>query len=174
MQLESLTTPEDQQHLFPIRYVHDYIGDIAEYISIPPVTLNQDLESRRFLQNDKLVKDKQKRAVRSENAIDLFPLAAGIAWPSGVYPVRQNKHWKAAMRTTRELLELCVAETHHPEVVEVSRKELQNFEENWAKFPPYMFPEATEEQMKLIAASMAYVFVFDGKSRSKLALNRSC
>lgn len=84
--------------------------------------------------------------------------------------MRQSKHWKAAVETTRELLELCVAETHHPEVAEVARKELHNFEENWMKFSAYMFPEATEEQIKLIAASMTYVFVFDGKFDYKASI----
>jgi hypothetical protein len=148
--------------LFPVKYVHDYLGDIAEYISIPPMSISQDIESERFL-NDKLAQDRQKRATRTDNAIDLFPVAAGIPWPSGIYPVRQSKHWKAAIETTRELLQLCIGETHHPPIVEVARKELQNFEENWMKFSAYMFPEATEAQVKLIAASMTYVFVFDGR-----------
>ena len=104
------------------------------------------------------------RTPRSSNAIDLFLLSAGLPWATGFRFVRQSKHWGVAQQTTRELLELCVAEKRNGSVANIARKELQGFEESWIKFALYMFPEADAEKVKLLAASMVYIFIFDGKS----------
>jgi len=107
---------------------------------------------------------------RSNNAIDIFPLRAGLPWTSGIQTCRQSKHWRLAIETSRALLQHLADDRSAQHLYEsgksvagISQKELTSgLEEGWIKFPCYLFSEADEQRTKLLAAINVFIFVFDG------------
>ena len=122
--------------------------------------------------------DRDEKCIqRSDHAIDLFPLAAGLPWATGILSCRQNKHWKTTIETTRMFLQHLAVDKSTQNlyksghsIAEISQNELNlNLEEGWVKFPAYLFPEGDEQRTKLLAAVNVFIFVFDGtvyRSRS--------
>ena len=46
---------------------------------------------------------------------------------------------------------------------EIAAKELPMLHDNWTRFCAYLWPAASEERLKLIAETIVYIFIFDGK-----------
>lgn len=155
-----------------MNYAYDYLNGGIGYLSLPFLSLNQRLQTKEFLKRIGQHDRKEKRTERSDNAIDLFPLAAGLPWASGILSCRQNKHWKISIETTRLFLQYFAADKSTKNlyksghsIAEISQKELNSkLEEGWAKFPSYLFTEGDEQRTKLLAAVNVFIFVFDGMS----------
>jgi hypothetical protein len=127
------------------------------------------LRSKKFLQIGSHEEDQKKCFQRSDNAIDLSPIAASLPWASGIRSVRQNKYWQLALDTAADVLQHFAKDeaakslfTSGSSIADISEKELVDIEEKWMRFPSYFFPEANEERAKLLAASNVFIFVFDG------------
>lgn len=45
----------------------------------------------------------------------------------------------------------------------VAAKELPMIEDNWARFSAYLWPAASGDRLKIIAETLVYIFIFDGK-----------
>ena len=124
----------------------------------------------------------EQQIQRSDNAIDLFPLAAELPWATGILSCRQNKYWSLTLETTRVFLQHFVADEltqgvfkSGQSVAEISRKELASeMEEGWVKFPIYLFPEGDEQRTRLLAAVNVFIFVFDGMVIEALLVAVGC
>ncbi|KFY93583.1 hypothetical protein V500_03648 [Pseudogymnoascus sp. VKM F-4518 (FW-2643)] len=113
--------------------------------------------------------DHGQSMVRGDHGISLSPLKAGLPWASGILSCRQSKPWRLSLETTRAWLKefatedsMGVISKSGNSIAEISQKELaSNFEEGWAKFPIYFFPEGDEQRTKLLAATNVFIFLFD-------------
>ncbi|KAJ6009039.1 hypothetical protein N7522_004055 [Penicillium canescens] len=166
---ENLTSQENQEHQFPVNYAYDYLNGGIGYLSLPPLTLNKLLQTKAFLQMADQRDHSRRCTQRSDNAIDLSPLTAGLPWATGILSCRQNKHWNISIETTRIFLQHLAADKSTQDlyksghsVAEISQKELDStLEEGWVKFPTYLFPEGDKQRTKLLAAINVFIFVFD-------------
>lgn len=155
-----------------MNYAYDYLKGGIGYLSLPFLRLNQRLQTKEFLKIIGQHDHNEKCTQRSDNAIDIFPLAAGLPWATGILSCRQNKHWEISIETTRIFLQYFSADKSSQNlyksghsIAEISQKELNSkLEEGWAKFPSYLFTEGDEQRTKLLAAVNVFIFVFDGMS----------
>jgi hypothetical protein len=107
---------------------------------------------------------------RSNHAIDIFPIQAGLPWASGIQPCRQSKYWQLTIDTTRAFLAHLAANESVQRILksgqsiaEIARKELgTQMEEGWTKFTAYMFAEGDRQRTRLLAVVNVFIFVFDG------------
>ena len=108
----------------------------------------------------------------NENSFSISPQLTGLPWPTSFTKVRQNRHWRQSLRISTQLLELFAADDTSAQAVRrngvslarIASHELQTDEEDrFTKFATYIFPEANEERMKLLAATIVYIIIFDGK-----------
>ncbi|RCI10046.1 hypothetical protein L249_8506 [Ophiocordyceps polyrhachis-furcata BCC 54312] len=167
---DKITSPHDRQHQFPIRYAFDYLHGGIKYLQRPQLGLNSHVRSGTYLTLPKAEAATDKAANRGEHAIDLFPLAAGLPWPSGILTCRQSKHWRLSLEAMDVLLkEFAASDTRGvvsksgKSIPELAQKELaSDFKEGWAKFPAYLFSEADEERTKLLGTVNVFIFLFDG------------
>jgi hypothetical protein len=76
------------------------------------------------------------------------------------------------MRISNELLELFSTDATITQAVRkngvslariASQELLVEEDDRFAKFATYLFPEANEQRMRLLAAVIVYVIIFDGK-----------
>ncbi|RDA92444.1 hypothetical protein CP533_6459 [Ophiocordyceps camponoti-saundersi (nom. inval.)] len=167
---DKITSPHDREYQFPVRYAFDYLHGGIKYLQRPQLELNNHVRSRTFLKLPEAGQDeRQKTAYRSDHAIDLFPLAAGLPWPCGILTCRQSKHWKLSLEAMDTLLKEFAASDGQgvvsksgKSIPELAQKELaSNSKEGWAKFPAYLFSEADEERTKLLGAVNVFIFLFD-------------
>lgn len=169
-QKEGLSLPEDQEDQFPVNYAYDYLNGGIGYLLLPTLKLNDHLQSKRFLRMGQ--QGNLEDVHRSEHAIDIFPLQAGLPWATGILSCRQNKYWQLTLDTTRVFLALFAADEAAPRIFksgksisQISRKELgTRMEEGWVKFPSYLFSEGDRQRTRLLAVVNVFIFVFDGKS----------
>lgn len=153
-----------------MNYAYDYLHGGIGFLSLPHLSLNEHLQTRKFLKMAGQYNHGENYTPRSQNAIELFPLKAGLPWATGILSCRQNKHYNITLDTTRTFLQHFAADQSTQDlyksgqsVADISRKELTtNLEEGWAKFPTYLFPEGDEQRTKLLAAVNVFIFVFDG------------
>ncbi|KAK6810861.1 hypothetical protein RU639_013599 [Aspergillus parasiticus] len=164
---EGLSAPEDQEYQYPVNYAYNYLQGRVEYLVNPKLKLNDSLGPETLLHVG------QAREVNDnysdKHSIDLFPIRAGLPWPSGILICRQNKYWQLTIDTTRSFLfllakdEVCqeIFKSGHS-VAEIARKELRaQVEEGWAKFPAYLFPDGDRQRTRLLAIVTAFIIVFD-------------
>jgi hypothetical protein len=79
-----------------------------------------------------------------------------------------------------ELLELFARDEAISQAVKANGKSLGSIaahelntveEDRFTKFATYLFPEADEGRMRLLAASIVYIVIFDGMSHSRFMSN---
>ena len=106
------------------------------------------------------------------NGFDISPLRAGLPWPTGLTKVRQSRHWRAGLRISTDLLELFSNDATSTQAVRrngvslaciASHELLTEEEDRFTKFATYLFPEADEQRTRLLAATIVYIVIFDGK-----------
>lgn len=109
------------------------------------------------------------------NGFSVYPRQAGLSWPTGLHQARQSRHWAAGLKISSELLELFSSDADSNKAVrpnglslaKIARHELLLPEEDrFTKFATYLFPEADEERTRLLAATIVFIVIFDGKQIS--------
>ncbi|ENI04326.1 hypothetical protein COCC4DRAFT_140244 [Bipolaris maydis ATCC 48331] len=156
---ESLASPADKRHLFPVQYSYNYLDSLPEFFRLPNLKLNDAFHEQAACSAPPFL---------STNAITISPEAAGLPRWTALNCFRQSKHWNAALAAGIEQLKLFAADDFYGERTrkgqsfrQVSSKLLQNAENGFLRFTLYMFPECNEHKAKLMAIVMVYVFVFD-------------
>lgn len=159
--LDALVDDGDQVHLFPIDFAFNYMPPRAmTYLHAPPICFQFPLDKEFLRQNRK-------------HGIALHPYNTGLPWFSGLRNLRQNKHWKLNLESTSELLRLfaddvtlnspCNVNGHA--LAEFARRELEtNAFDRYSRFTTYMFPEADESRVGLLAQIILFIVIFDGES----------
>lgn len=105
------------------------------------------------------------------NSIPVFPTNANLPWHSSIHYVRQNVHWQMALEATKTLLQHFASDPTATKLLieggrsyaEVAAKELPILNDNWTRFSGYLWPAASEKRLKLLAETIVYVFIFDGR-----------
>ena len=173
----SITIPSQQEHLSPVHFSYNYLNDVA---SNPiPVKFrecgarddsDQEGESPSSDASDRDGESTCGGGCVSTNSIPLFPLHAGLPWHTGLRCIRQSIHWKAGLEISSNLLELFANDvtaekakkSNGASLAGIAAKELQIPEdERFTKFAAYLFPEASEERMRLLAATIVLIIIFD-------------
>ncbi|OJJ33320.1 hypothetical protein ASPWEDRAFT_30406 [Aspergillus wentii DTO 134E9] len=165
---EGLSSPIDQEYQFPVNYAYDYLNGGIKYLSLPTLKFNDYLQSKRFLRMSQ-PETQEESVERSEHAIDIFPVQAGLPWATGILSCRQNRYWQLTIDTTRVFLAHFAADESAQQIyksghsiAEISRKELSTkMEEGWVKFPTYLFSEGGRNRTRLLAIVNVFIFVFD-------------
>lgn len=116
------------------------------------------------------------------NGFDIFPVRAGLPWPTGFPKARQSRHWEAGLRISSELLELFSTDSSMFTAVKLNGRSLAKIashelllpeEDRFTKFATYLFPEADKERTRLLAATIVFIVIFDGKKdRTPLCLSK--
>ena len=185
--LDNIAAPEDASWLCPLRFAYDWLHDATPGYPTPlPLDCSLELSLSPL---DSLVDGVKNTGAASTtqvitscdnaNGFDIYPLQAGLPWPTRLAKVRQSRHWRAGMRISNELLELFSTDTTITQAVRkngvslariASKELLVEADDRFAKFATYLFPEANEQRMRLLAAAIVYVIIFDGKQTNRLFL----
>lgn len=154
---------KDADIICPIRYIYDYLPRKPKWLQAQEITLNDVLQ----LQSVEIQGDTRN------NRISIYPRAANLPVHTGLGTFRQSKHWKANERATRELLELFAQDQHCKDAMltngqsmaTLARRQLRSSVlDTYSRFSIYMFADADENRIQLLAQSVILIFIFDGKS----------
>jgi len=115
--------------------------------------------------------DKHKSILQSENSISVFPLTAGLPLATGLKTIQQTKHWKAGVAMITKLLELLAIDNTAGETFKsnglslagLAKREMPIVQDTWARFFMYLWPYADEQRTVLLASTLFYVYISDGK-----------
>ncbi|KAL1639129.1 hypothetical protein SLS58_008216 [Diplodia intermedia] len=163
-----LASAEDHAHLFSVNYSYDYLRDVSlDYLQLPSLQLNEHLTSGTLLARAGVASSS-----RSDGAgahwIPIFPASAGIASRTALRVFRQSKHWRTVLAAGADALQHFLRDDSFQQAVrsgktfsKISAKLLHNVEDGFLRFAVYLFPDADEEQVRLLAIVMVYIFVFD-------------
>ncbi|KAL1626714.1 hypothetical protein SLS54_002877 [Diplodia seriata] len=162
-----LASAEDHAHLFSVNYSYDYLRDVSlDYLQLPSLQLNEHLASGALLARAGVPSGSS--AAGAANWIPIFPASAGIASRTALRVFRQSKHWRTVLSAGAEALRHFLADDSFQQAVrsgktfsKISAKLLHNVEDGFLRFAVYLFPDADEEQVRLLAIVMVYIFVFD-------------
>ena len=161
----ALTTDQDRCYLLPVNYAYDCLPKAPKYLSPQPIVFRNPYQH---------LVDKEFGSIPTDtrpNSIPLNPPLAKRPWNSGLRSLRQNKHWKTIIRSTTELLHLfaedeslhLVQNTNGQALASFARKELATgSHDRYCSFTTYMFPDADEARIALIAQTILLLFIFDG------------
>ena len=164
-------------HLSPVHFAYNYLDDVTSHLipdKVRECTVrddsDQDGESTRSDGSNRNGESTGSSGCISLNSIPLFPIRAGLPWYTGLMCIRQSIHWKAGLEMSSNLLELFASDVAAEKVKKsngaslagIAAKELQIHEdERFTKFAAYLFPEANEERMRLLAATIVFIIIFD-------------
>ncbi|EKG15849.1 Terpenoid synthase [Macrophomina phaseolina MS6] len=155
-----ITAPTNQKDLSRVTHAYDWLQDASiEFLNpTPPALSPSSLPLVAQSEDD-------------TNAFDVFPTAAGLPWHTGFLGARQNRHWKAGLKSSTAALEAFARSADMSQLVraadgkslaDVAARHLRVAEEDrFTKFPTYLWPEADEERTKLLAVAMVLAVVFD-------------
>ena len=166
-QVSRLATLNDTKFFCPIEYIYDYLPPQVNWLKAQPISLR-----RLFAVHEEQSKltfiDHQ---AQERHSVLLDTQAANLPLHTGLEDFRQSRHWKTSEQATRELLELFAQDRRCGEVLlkdeqsmaSVAEEQLTpGFIHTYSRFPVYMFIEADEERLKLVAQSVILIFAFDG------------
>lgn len=157
-----------------MRFAYSYLNEIPKFLKPHGLEYNVVPGLKRS------VKSGQRLHFTTPNAFTLDPVAAGLPWPTGLDCIRQSKFWKSGLSISSELLELFARDEAISQAVKANGKSLGSIaahelntveEDRYTKFATYLFPEADEGRMRLLAASIVYIVIFDGMSHSRFMSN---
>ncbi|KAJ5674346.1 uncharacterized protein N7477_004280 [Penicillium maclennaniae] len=160
----ALAPPSNHCDISRVRFAYNYLNEIPKFLK------PQGLEYNTVPGLKKSVKSGQRLHFTTPNAFTLDPVAAGLPWPTGLDCIRQGKFWQSGLSISSELLELFARDENVSQAVKsngkslgsVAAHELNTLEEDrFTKFATYLFPEADEARMRLLAASIVYIVIFD-------------
>ena len=168
LQLQTLATPDDQELLCPIRYIYDYLPRQRKWLKPQPISL-----SRVFADSNECKSTFISHQLERTNSILLHTQAANLPLHTGLENFRQNKYWRANETATRDLLKLFAKDHYCSEVVLSDKRSMSGLAEDqlktaiidtYSRFSVYMFTEADEYRIQLLAQSVILIFAFDGKA----------
>ena len=167
-QLHKLATPDDQELLCPIRYIYDYLPRQRKWLKPQPISL-----SRVFADSNECKSIFTSHQLERTNSILLHTQAANLPLHTGLENFRQNKYWRANETATRDLLKLFAKDHYCSEVVLSDKRSMSGLAEDqlktaiidtYSRFSVYMFTEADENRIQILAQSVILIFAFDGKA----------
>ena len=167
-QIHTLATPDDQELLCPIRYIYNYLPRKRKWLKPQPISL-----SRIFADSNEGKATLISHQLGRTNSILLHTQAANLPLHTGLEDFRQNKYWRANETATRDLLKLFATDHYCSEVVLSDKRSMSGLAEDqlktaiidtYSRFSVYMFTEADENRIQLIAQSVILIFAFDGKA----------
>jgi hypothetical protein len=179
LSLGSFNSGDHNAFVWPIRYSYDYMP--TNEASMPPfvdLTCFPDLEAEKISVEAAIsavhvgTEYSIKKSERlSMNSIPVFPVQAKLPWYSSIHHVRQNIHWPVAVEATQVLLQHFASDQTATSMLKeggrsyakIAAKELPTLHDNWTRFNAYSWPAASEKRMKLLAETLVYLFIFDGK-----------
>ncbi|OJJ32700.1 hypothetical protein ASPWEDRAFT_174147 [Aspergillus wentii DTO 134E9] len=162
---DSICSPENRKHLFPYSYAHSTIKGEINYLRFPSLNLNKYQQQRCFSHTST-----EPQFERPDHAVELFPQAAGLPWPTAVQAAAQNKYWEICINACKDILELFSQDETTKGLVsagksltEITQKELaRGFEHGFVAFAIFVYPFAEPRRAKPVADANAYVFILDG------------
>ena len=164
--IDRLTAVNQRDMLCPIRYVYDYLAHGTQWLQPQRIALSS-------LFSDTTEKDSMLIQPRSErNGITLYPEATNLPVYTGLGKLRQSKHWKANERATRELLERFMQDQRCEKAMLESGQSMASLAasqlesellDSYSRFSVYMFPNADEKRIQLLAQGVILIFIFDGQ-----------
>ena len=165
-QFDRLTSVDDIDHLYPVRYVYDYLPHKTQWLKPQQIIVSSPYSD---------VVEKEQALVQpdaSSNGIRLHPEAANLPLYTGLSNVRQSKHWEVNEKVTRELFELFMRDQrckgaklrNGQFIASLAESQLKgSVVDSYVRFSIYMFPYADEKRMWLLAQAIILIFIFDGK-----------
>lgn len=167
MNTAALASPENHRDISRVRFAYNYLNETPAFLK--PRGLQYNIVPGL----NKYVKPGKQVHFTTSNAFTLDPIAAGLPWPTGLDCIRQSKFWQSGLSISSRLLELFASDEMIGQAVKASGKSLGSIaahelttveEDRFTKFATYLFPEADEGRMRLLAASIVYIVIFDGRS----------
>ena len=172
-QVSRLATLNDTKSFCPIEYIYDYLPPQVNWLKVQPISLRRLFAAHE--EQSKLTFINHQAQER--HSILLDTQAAHLPLHTGLEEFRQSRHWKASEQATKELLELFAQDPTCAEVLlqdegsmaSVAEEQLTpGFLHTYSRFPVYLFIEADENRLKLVAESVILIFAFDGKHATSL------
>ena len=157
-QLTKLAALPNLYFISQVRFAHDPVPHLPLFVNSKDVLFPKNAlsRSRQF----------------KENGIRLRPREAALPYRSTLDAVHESRFWRKGLEVSLELLHL-LADDHTATEIKVrkgitmsklAQRELRpEFEHRFCKATSYMYSFADEDRMKLLAASMVIMFLFDGK-----------
>ncbi|KAL8968795.1 MAG: hypothetical protein Q9197_004685 [Variospora fuerteventurae] len=151
--------------LCPIRYVHDYLPSPPTWLMPQPLSLSNILQ-----RDEDDITASPFYTLERASSVYLHTTAARLPLHTGLKDFRQNKYWRANEDSTKELLQLFAQDRKCSDVLlsdnrslsDLAEKQLENeVIDTYSRFSVYMFPEADEERIRLLAQSVILTFIFD-------------
>lgn len=168
-----IASQDNHKDVSRIPYSYDWLQDVsAAYLSKcpPEVTGYRKLSGSR--PSTPSSTDSERSQGNDINGFNIYPREAGLPWLTGLHKARQSRHWQAGLKISSELLELFSADVDSSKAVRPNGKSLAKIaqhelmlpaEDRFTKFATYLFPEADEERTRLLAATIVFIVIFDGK-----------
>ena len=169
-QLSKLVTIKETGLLCPIRYLYNYLPNHIKWLKTQPISLN-----RRFLESKARKPGLMLHRAEGGNSICLNPRAAMLPVHTGLKDFRQNKYWQATEKATREFLMLFAQDRRCSEVLLRDRRSMSDLAQEqlaagvldtYSRFCIYMFAEADEHRIQLLAECIVLIFIFDGEPKA--------
>ncbi|KAF7915160.1 uncharacterized protein EAE98_011245 [Botrytis deweyae] len=157
---DNFTNGKDADIICPIKYIYDYLPQKPKWLQAQQVTLNDVLQ----LQSVEIQGDTRN------NRISIYPGAAHLPVHTGLGNFRQSKHWEANERATTELLELFAQDQHCKDAMLTNGQSMATLAKHqlrtpvldtYSRFSIYMFADADEKRIQLLAQSVILIFIFD-------------
>ena len=167
-QLSRLATLNDTKFFCPIEYIYDYLSPQVNWLKVQPTSLRRVFTAHE--EQSKLTFINHQ--LQDTHSILLDTGGANLPLHTGLEEFRQSRHWKASEKATKELLELFAQDQRCGKVLlqdgqtmaSVAEEQLTpEFIHTYSRFPIYLFIEADEDRLKLVAESVILIFAFDGK-----------
>ena len=157
--LSKLTVAHELQEISSVEYAHDPVPNPPSYLALPddmflPTCLTTDAVVRKF-------------------AIRLHPQASHLPYRCTLQETYESRFWRSGLDSSTKLLQLLASDQSATDFVvrngitmaKLAQRELcSGFEHRFCKASMYMYPFASEERTRLLAASMVMMFLFDGMS----------
>ncbi|KAJ3940666.1 uncharacterized protein N0V96_009678 [Colletotrichum fioriniae] len=163
----SICAPENLKDVSQIAYAYNWLHD-APYLDLKTCLL--PLAGYERLQQCRTPSTDGEDELTDVNGFDIFPVRAGLPWPTGFPKARQSRHWEAGLRISSELLELFSTDSSMFTAVKLNGRSLAKIashelllpeEDRFTKFATYLFPEADKERTRLLAATIVFIVIFD-------------
>lgn len=157
-----------------MRFAYNYLNEVPAFLK------PQGLAYNAVPGLKKSIKPGQRLHFTTSNAFTLDPIAARLPWPTGLNCIRQSKFWQSGLSISSDLLELFARDESISQAVKANGKSLGSIaahelntveEDRFTKFAAYLFPEADEGRMRLLAASIVYIIIFDGMPQKSCVSN---
>lgn len=159
--LTRLAASKDQASISQVRYAHDPVPKLPQYIRDLPFGFPRTI----FEQNTALL----------QNAVKLFPREAHLPFRC-IDAVYENRYWRASLDASLKVLELIANDRSSSDIevdngvtlARLAQKELRpGTEDRFNRATTYMYPFGTKERTELLAAMMVMQFLFDGKFQER-------